>query len=57
MKLSSTGISVLFEKDWKYHCHKCSVKLDSRGNARGVILNLALVISTPIWKFEGKSMS
>ena len=33
------------------------VKLDSGGNARGVMLNLALVISTPIRKFEGKSLS
>ena len=33
------------------------VKLNSGGNARGVILNLALVISTSIWKFEGKSLS
>ena len=35
------------------HCHRSSVKL----NARGVILNLALVISTLIQKFEGKSLS
>jgi len=34
-----------------------SVKLDSECNARGVMLNLALVISTSIWKFEGKSLS
>jgi len=35
----------------------CSVKLDSEGNTRGVILNLTLVISTSIGKFEGKSLS
>ena len=38
----------------KNHCHICGVKLGSGGNARGVMLNLALVISTSIWKFERK---
>jgi len=41
-------------ENWKHHCHRCGVKLDSKGNARGVILNLALIISTSIRKFEGK---
>jgi len=43
-------------EDWKHHCHRYNVKLDSEGNDRGVVLNLALVISTLIGKFEGKSL-
>jgi len=34
-----------------------SVELNSGDNARGVILNLALVISTSMRKLEGRSLS
>jgi len=44
-------------QNWRYHCHRCSVELNSRGNARGMILNLALVVSTSMRKLEGKSLS
>ena len=48
INLTSMGISASFEKTEKYHCHRCNVQLDSEDNARGVILNLVLVISTSI---------
>ena len=34
-------------------CHRCSFKHNNESDARGVILNLASLVSALIWKPEG----
>jgi len=35
------------------HYHRCSVELNNEPDARGVMLNLATLVSALIWKPEG----
>jgi len=50
-------VSVSFEKTKNITVISVILNLTMKSKVRGVILNLVLIISTSIRKFEGKSLS